>query len=150
MQVILTQDLVKVGKEGDIVKVADGYGRNYLIPRGLAMVASPGAIKTVQARQSKEAERSAQILANATAAKEALDGKTVTIKVKAGKEGRLYGSITASDIASAVQSSYNVTVDKRRIALHDSIKKAGLYTVPVRLHTDVAFDLSVEVVASTE
>jgi large subunit ribosomal protein L9 len=150
MQVILTQDLVKVGKEGDIVKVADGYGRNYLIPRKLAMVASPGAIKTVQVRQAKEAERSAQILASATAAKESLDGKTVTIKVKVGKEGRLYGSITASDVAEAVLAEYKITLDKRRVSLHNPIKKTGDYSIPVRLHTDVTFDLAVTVVATAE
>ena len=150
MQIILVQDMAKLGKEGDVVKVADGYGRNYLIPRGIAMVASPGALKTVQVRQAKEAERSANVLALATTAKETLEGKTVTINVKAGKEGRLYGSITSADVVAAVLAEYKITMDKRRVSLHNPIKKAGSYTVPVKLHADVAFDLAVEVVATTE
>jgi large subunit ribosomal protein L9 len=149
MQIILTQDVTKVGKEGEVVKVADGYARNYLIPRQLAVAATPGALKTVRVRQEAAARRNEKILADATAAREALDGKTITVSVKAGKEGRLYGSITAADVAEAVKANHNVTIDKRRVHLYNPIKKAGSYTIPVKLHTDVAFDLSVEVVATS-
>jgi large subunit ribosomal protein L9 len=146
MKVILQQDIVKVGKEGEIVTVADGYARNYLFPRNLAVEASGGALKTVQLRQAQEEKRGEKLLAQATQAKEKLEGKTVTITAKAGTGDRLYGSITAQDIADAAQKSLGVAVDKRKIQMTDPIKSMGTHTVPVKLHRDITVPLTVEVV----
>ena len=146
MKVILQQDIVKVGKEGEIVSVADGYARNYLFPRNLAVEASGGALKIVQQRQAQEEKRGEKLLAQATQSREKLEGKTVTITAKAGTGDRLYGSITAQDIADAAQKSLGVTLDKRKIQMTDPIKSMGTHTVPVKLHRDITVPLTVEVV----
>lgn len=146
MKVILQQDIDKVGKEGEIVTVADGYARNYLFPRKLAVEAVGGALKNVQMRQALEERRSEKLRAQADQARERLEGKTVQIAARAGTGDRLYGSITAQDIADAIQAKLGVPVDKRKIQLRDPIKSMGTHTVPVKLHRDVSVPISVEVV----
>lgn len=146
MKVILQQDIVKVGKEGEVVTVADGYARNYLFPRNLAVQAVGGALKNVQMRQALEERRGEKLVAQANQAKNQIEGKTVTITAKAGTGDRLYGSITAQDIADAVKSSLGVAVDKRKIQLADPIKAMGSHTVPIKLHRDISVPLTVEVV----
>jgi large subunit ribosomal protein L9 len=146
MKVILQQDVAKVGKEGDIVTVADGYARNYLFPRSLAVEAAGGALKVHQVRTAREEAKSAELKAQAETAQAALTDKTVKVPAKAGETDRLYGSITAQDIADAIKSSLGVAVDKRKVHLADPIKSLGTYTVPVKLHRDIAVDLTVEVV----
>jgi large subunit ribosomal protein L9 len=132
MKVILQQDVAKVGREGEVVTVADGYARNYLFPRNLAVEAAGGALKAHQA-QAEQAQA-------------ALTDKTVKVPARAGETDRLYGSITAQDIADAIKSSLGVAVDKRKVHLVDPIKSLGTYTVPVKLHRDIAVNLTVEVV----
>jgi large subunit ribosomal protein L9 len=146
MKVILQQDVVKVGKEGEVVTVADGYARNYLFPRNLAVAAAGGALKIHHARVAQEEKRAEQLKAKANQDAATLADKSVTITARAGEADRLYGSITAQDIADAVKSSLNVTVDKRKINLPDPIKALGTFTVPVKLHRDVTIPLSVHVV----
>lgn len=149
MKVILLQDVVKVGKEGEVVNVSDGYARNYLFPRSLAVEAVGGALKNLQMKNALEERRSEKLLSQANQAKTALEGKTVTVTARAGSGDRLYGSITASDIAEAIQKSLGVSVDKRKVQLADPIKAMGSHTVAVKLHRDVTVPVTVEVVKAT-
>ena len=146
MKVILQQDIQTLGKEGEVVTVADGYARNYLFPRKLAVLAEGGALKNVQMRQALEERRSEKLKAQADQAAQQLTGKTVQITARSGSGDRLYGSITSQDIADAIKSSLGVTVDKRKVQLTDPIKAMGTYNVPVKLHRDVAIPVTVEIV----
>lgn len=146
MKVILQQDIEKVGKEGEVLTVADGYARNYLLPRKLAIEAVGGALKNVQMKQALEERRGEKLKAQADQSAAQLEGKTVTITARAGAGDRLYGSITSQDIADAIQQNLGVTVDKRKVHLQDPIKAMGTFTVPVKLHREVSVPLTVQVV----
>ena len=146
MKIILQQDIANVGKEGEVVTVSDGYARNYLFPRRLATLAEGGALKNVQMKQALEERRSEKIKTQADQAAAQLQGKSVTVTARAGAGDRLYGSITSQDIADAIRTTLGVTVDKRKVQLADPIKAMGTYTVPVKLHRDVAVPLTVQVV----
>jgi large subunit ribosomal protein L9 len=146
MKVILQKDLVKVGKEGDVVTVADGYARNYLLPRSIAMPATVGALKNIQLRHALDERRSEKLRANADRSAAALEGKSVSITARTGAADRLYGSITSQDVATAIETTLGVAVDKRNIQMLDPIKALGTFTVPVKLHREVTVPVSVEVV----
>lgn len=146
MKVILHKDLVKVGREGEVVTVADGYARNYLFPRQLAVQATANEMKVVERRRALEEKKAAQLKSDADTAAAALEGKTVKVEARAGSGERLYGSITSGDIADAIQKSLNVAVDKRKVQLLDPIRAVGTFTVPVKLHRDVTVPVTVEVV----
>jgi large subunit ribosomal protein L9 len=146
MKVILQQDVAKVGREGEVVTVADGFARNYLLPRSLAVAAVGGALKSHEVRVAREEKRSEELKAAAEQAAVALTDKTVKVEARAGDTNRLYGSITAQDIADSIKAALGVNVDKRKVHLADSIKSLGTYTVPVKLHRDIAVTLTVEVV----
>ena len=147
MKVILLQDIATTGKQGDVVTVSDGYGRNYLFPRKLAIAAEGGALKNLEAKKAQEDRRSEKILQQAEADKSALDGKIVTISAKSG-EGKLYGRITSQDIVDAIGKDLGVKLDKRKISLVDPIKKLGEYDVAVKLHKDISVDVKVNVAAA--
>jgi large subunit ribosomal protein L9 len=146
MKIILQQDVAKLGHYGEVVTVADGYARNFLFPRGMAVVATAAALKVLDKRKAEEAAQAEQTKAQAQTDAQNLEGKTITIRAKAGDSNRLFGSITAQDIVDALQSQYNVQADKRKVALTDPIKTLGTVTVPVRLHSDISVPLQVEVV----
>lgn len=147
MKVILRSDLDRVGKRGDIIAVADGYGRNYLLPRGLAMPAHDGAVdqaaKMRRARDLRDASdrEAAQTIATT------LVPKIITITAKAGREGRLFGSVTAADVVAAVAEQTRITLDRRQVDL-EPIKSLGQHTATARLHGDVSFPITVEVVSA--
>jgi large subunit ribosomal protein L9 len=145
MKVILSKDISKVGIEGEIVTVADGFARNYLLPRGLAVEAVGGVLKEYEQHQAAQERKAGKLLAQAQTAQAALDGRAVTIAAKSGVGERLYGSITAADIAGAIQSELGVAVDKRKIGLLDPIKAVGTYSVPVKLHRDIAVTVTINV-----
>ncbi|MFY8051240.1 MAG: 50S ribosomal protein L9 [Armatimonadaceae bacterium] len=145
MKVILNKDIAKVGREGEVVAVNDGYARNYLFPRGLAVEAAGGALRQLEIKLAAEDRKAEKLLASAQTAQAALEGKTVEITAKAGAGDRLFGSITAADIASAIQTSLGVSIDKRKVNLHDPIKAVGTFTVPVKLHRDITVELTVSV-----
>ena len=147
MKVILLQDIPHAGKQSEVITVTDGYARNYLFPRKLAVIAEGGALKALETRKALEERRSEKILTQASQDKDALDGKTVLIQAKSG-EGKLYGRVTSQDIADAIAKDLGVKVDKRKIGLVDSIKKIGEYDVPVKLHRDVTADVKVNVAAA--
>jgi len=149
MKVILLQDIANQGKQGDVVAVSDGYARNYLFPRKLAIEAAGGALKNVLAKHALEERRTEKLRQEADRAAEKIQDKTVTLRVKAGENSRLYGRVTAADIAAAVAKDLSVTLDKRKIGLLDPIKAVGEYEVPIKLHRDVTVPLKVAVVAET-
>lgn len=144
MKVILRSDLTKVGKRGDIVEVAEGYARNYLLPKGLAIVASDGAVNQAAAmRRSRDLKDAKDREAAETIAK-TLVSRTIAIKAKSGSEGRLFGSVTAADVAAAIQAQAGIDIDRRKLSL-EPIKTVGTHSVTVRLHSDVEFPVTVEV-----
>jgi large subunit ribosomal protein L9 len=146
MKVIMQQDVAKVGREGEIVTVADGFARNYLIPRNLAVLATGGALKTHQVRTARLEKKAEELRAEAEKNAGLLEDKTVKISAPAGESDRLYGSVTAQDIANAIAKELGVTVDKRKVYLVDPIKAVGRFSVPVKLHRDYSATINVEVV----
>jgi len=145
MKVILRQDLSKVGKRGDIVEVAVGYARNYLLPKGMAMVATDGAVNQAASMRRSRDLRDAKDREAAETVAKVLVSRTINIKAKAGSEGRLFGSVTASDIAEAVLAQTNIDIDRRKLHMGEPIKTLGTHSVTVRLHSDVEFPVTVEV-----
>ena len=145
MKIIMQQDVAKVGREGDVITVADGFFRNYLFPRSLAVVATASSLKVIERRRAAEDKKAEGLKAQAEQDAQTLTDKTVTIVARVGTSDRLYGSITADDIATAVQTAFGVTLDKRKIQLPDPIKSLGTYPVLVKLHRDITLPLSVEI-----
>jgi len=146
MKVILRSDLDRVGKRGDIIDVADGYGRNYLLPRGLAMVATDGAVdQAAKMRRSRDLRDASDREASQTIAS-ALVPKVIEITAKAGKEGRLFGSVTANDVVAAIAAQTGIELDRKSLEV-DNIKTVGQHTVTARLHSDVSFPIRVEITA---
>ena len=145
MRIILRQDVPKLGNKGDVVEVKPGFARNYLVPHGLAMVATNGAIR--QAEAMKRAREAAHVKARADAENMArqLVATRIRMKAQAGEGGRLFGSITTSDIAEAIAAQTGLQIDRRRIMLEEPIRSTGLHEVLMRPHTDVEFRVSVEV-----
>ena len=145
MRVILRSDLDGLGKRGDIVDVADGYGRNYLLPRNLALVATPGSVdqaaKMRRARDLRDASdrESAQTVATT------LVPKVITVTAKAGSEGRLFGSVTAADVVAAVREQTGIELERRQLDV-EPIKSVGEHLVTAKLHSDVSFPITVDVV----
>ena len=147
MQVIFLEDVPNIGKAGQIKEVADGYGRNYLIPRKLAAPARPQDIKDVEAQIKARARQAAKTEAEMKTLANILEGKGITLKARAGSQERLYGSITAADISAGLEASLNTTVDKRKIELVEPIHQLGTYDVLIRLGKDIVTTIKVTVVA---
>jgi large subunit ribosomal protein L9 len=149
MKLILTQEVGDLGGPGDLVEVKDGYGRNYLVPRGMAILATRGAEKQVaQIRRAREV-REVRDLGHAKQIAAELAALTVQLEVRAGNGGRLFGSVTTSDVVEAVVAAGGPKLDRRRIELADPIKAVGAHGVSVRLHTDVVAPITVNVVAAS-
>ena len=148
MKVILRADVPTVGKKGDILDVADGYARNYLVPHGLAMKASKGASQQATAmRRSRDVKDARERSAAEDIARQ-LVPQVINLAARAGAEGKLFGSITTSDIAEAVQAQAGIELDRRKMHLEEPIKELGTHRVMVRLHADVEFPVTVEVARS--
>ncbi len=145
IKVILRSDLAGVGKRGDIVEVSDGHARNYLLPKGLAITASEGAVNQAKAMRRARDLRDAADRESAQTVATALVARTITIPAKAGAEGKLFGSVTTGDIAQAIQSQANISIDRKKLHV-EPIKSLGSYSVAVKLHSDVEFPVTVEVV----
>jgi large subunit ribosomal protein L9 len=142
MKVLLLKDVINLGLAGDVVTVADGYGRNYLIPRGLAKLATPGALKDAdQIRKAGERTRARQ-LAGAQDLAERIEGLTLTFTARAGETGKLYGSVTTADLAEAVEREVGQELDRRKI-ISDPLRQLGEHSVEIRLMTDVSANLKV-------
>ncbi|WP_016906131.1 MULTISPECIES: 50S ribosomal protein L9 [Streptomyces] len=148
MKIILTNEVSGLGAAGDVVDVKDGYARNYLVPRKLAIRWTKGGEKDVeQIRRARKIHEIATI-EQANQVKEQLEGVTVRLQVRAGDQGRLFGSVTPADIAGGIKAAGGPEVDKRRIAVGKPIKSLGSHQVSVQLHADVAADVDVEVAAA--
>jgi large subunit ribosomal protein L9 len=147
MKVLLRSDISGVGKKGDIVEVAKGFARNFLFPTGSALVASGGIEAQAASMRKSRALRDAQDKESAQTVAGVLSAGTVTITARAGPEGRLFGSVTTTDIADAVQAQTGAVLDRRTIRLAEPLKSVGSHVVPVRLHAEVEAELTVEVVA---
>jgi len=145
MKVILKEDVKHVGKMGQIVDVADGYARNYLIPKGLVTEASTKNIKFLEHEKRTIQEKSKKIRNSAQDLAHRISSLTISIKAKAGEEGKLFGSITTMDVAEALQKE-GVEIDKKKISLEEPIKRLGSYTVNIKLHPDVSAPLNIQIV----
>ncbi|MCX7843428.1 MAG: 50S ribosomal protein L9 [Clostridia bacterium] len=145
MKVILKQDVKGMGKKEDMVEVSDGYARNYLLPKGLAVEANASNINVMKTKKEAERTRKDRELAEAKALAEKLKGITVVIKGKAGENGKLFGSITNKDISDMLKSVFKLDVDKKKINLPDAIKSIGTTEVEVKLYPEVSARLTVKV-----
>ncbi|MBQ1389441.1 MAG: 50S ribosomal protein L9 [Clostridia bacterium] len=145
MKVVLLEDVKGTGKKGELVTVSDGYARNFLMPRKLAKEANAQAMNELKnAADSKQYKIDTQIK-EAKAAKEKLESKTIVIHAKAGKEGKLFGSITAKEIANEIKQRYGITVDKRKISITGEIKQYGTYDSEVKLYNGITAKIFVQV-----
>ena len=145
MDVVLNSDVKGLGKKGEKVSVSEGYARNFLFPRGLAAEMNAQLISELKNKESSEQFRADEELKAAKAYAEKISGKTLVIKAKGGANGKLFGSVTAKEIAQLVTSTFSVKVDKRKITV-DDIKAFGTYNTQVRLHPKVTADFKVQVV----
>lgn len=146
MELILQEEVPALGREGDIVDVARGYANNYLIPKGLAIIATPGNLKQLEHKKAGIAKRREAARAQAQKTADKFNEKKVVVNVRAGEGGRLYGSVTSSDISRALEEDFKVEVDRRRILLGEPIKEAGDVDVRIRLEADVEAVLTISVV----
>ncbi|MBA3390566.1 MAG: 50S ribosomal protein L9 [Actinomycetota bacterium] len=146
MQVILMQDVDKIGQRGDIVDVSRGYVRNFLVPRGLAEVATPGKMEEARREMEETEERDRRLAERAEEVAATLNKSVITIEARTGEDERLFGSVTAANIARAIEQARGVRLDRRRIRLSEPIKSLGTHQVPVQVHGDVEANVKVIVV----
>jgi large subunit ribosomal protein L9 len=149
VKVVLREDVDHLGDRGQIVNVAPGYARNYLIPKGLAYTATEGNLRVLELEKRAWARREAKDAEEARGLAARIGGVQLTVTKRAGENGLLYGSVTSSEIAELL-AAQGVAVDRRKIRLDDPIKQVGTFTVPVRLHRQVTADVSLQVVAASE
>ncbi len=145
MNVILQQDVPNLGKVGDIVRVKDGYGRNFLVPRGLAVIADNRNVRRLEHQKRMAAAQAAKVLAAAKAEAERLSSTAVTIRAQAGEEGKLFGAVTNRDIADALAAE-DIHIDRRHIHLEEPIRNLGVFTIPVKLAREVEAQVKVYVI----
>ena len=146
MKVILLTDVNKVGKKDQVVEVKEGYGRNYLLARKLAVEATDANLKELKRQEGIRAQKAAEAKAEAEKLAQSLKNITVTISVKCGEGGRLFGAVTNKEIAERLEKDHNIKLDKRKIELEENIKSLGSYNPTVRLHPQVSTKLAVKVV----
>ena len=137
MKVVLLKDVKNIGKRDDILTVSDGYARNFLFPQKLAVEATPGALKEIERKRAAQDAREAEWLAEAREKADKLKDKVITLEVKCGEKGRLYGSVTAAEVAEALEKQHGVKVDKRKIDIGDPIREVGMCTISVWLYSGV-------------
>jgi len=148
VKVILRADVSDVGKKGDIIDVSDGFARNYLVPKGLALRASEGNVQQAGSMRRARDLRDARDRGAAEEVARVLLPAIITVRAKSGNEGRLFGSVTTTDVAAAVQQQTGIEVDRRKLQLDEPIKSVGTHQIPTKLHPDVEFAITVEVVST--
>lgn len=148
MKIVLRDDVENLGRKGDVVDVADGYARNYLVPRGLAMKATKGVVAQAESMRRNRAQRDARDREAAQAQAGVISGVRLEITARAGEGGKLFGSVTATDIADALLAQKGVEVDRRKVALGEPVKEVSEVEVVVTLHPDVAATFTVAVIAA--
>ncbi len=144
MKLILTADVKGKGKKGEMVNVSDGYARNFLLPKGLAIEADAQALTELRNREESKAHHIAEEKAAAQAAADKLKGGRVTLKVKSGASGKIFGSVTSKEVCDAINAAYKLDIDRRKLVMKD-IKSIGEYTVTVKLYTGIAAEMTVAV-----
>ncbi len=149
MKIILMSDVKPLGTTGTVVDVADGYARNYLLPRGLAAEASKGSLALLEQQRRAKARRDAEAVANAEALGKQLDGLLLNVPAKAGGNGRLFGAVTNGDVAAAISRDVGIEVDRHKIDVPDNIKSLGSYPVEIKLGKNITAKATVKVVAAT-
>ena len=146
MKVILLQDIKSVGKKGQVLNAADGYARNYLLPKKLAVVADATNMNELKTKQDANKYKKDMSMANAKELAEKMKNFEITFKIKAGENGKTFGSITAKDIADELNKKYFVEVDKKKVCLNDAIKSLGVYNVEIKLFEGISGTLKVNIV----
>ncbi|MDA8393394.1 MAG: 50S ribosomal protein L9 [Actinomycetota bacterium] len=146
MRLVLRSDLPSLGKRGDVVEVADGYARNYLVPKGLALLASGGTVAQASFMRKSRDVKDARAREDAEQVARRLVAMVIRVPARAGASGKLFGSVTAADIADAVEEQAGIHLDRRRLVVDDPIRSIGTHEVPVKLHSEVEFRVTVEVV----
>lgn len=147
MRIVLRSDVENLGRKGDLIEVADGYARNYLVPRGLAIAATKGSARQADAMRRSRQIRDTKEREGAEATAGLLAARRIEIGARSGEGGRLFGSVTSADVAEALEAQAGVRLDRRKLHLDEPIKTLGVHEVPVRLHPDVHVVVTVEVVA---
>lgn len=150
MKIILSDDVDNLGRKGDVVTVADGYGRNYLVPKGLAMAATKGSLRQAEQMQRAREEREQQAKEAAAEKVERLASGSIFISARAGEGGRLFGSVTKSDIVRGIEEQLGEAIDRHKVILEDAIHNLGTYQVEVHLHEEVKALVTVEVIPHDE
>jgi len=145
-KLILTKDVPELGSKGDLVEVADGYARNYLVPRSLAVEASPGALRQAEEMRRAREEAARREREAAEQLRQSLSGARIVVAARAGDEGRLFGSIGVGDVAQAIGKFTGIDVDRKFIAVPAPIKEIGLHEVTIRPHPDVEFQITLDVI----
>ena len=145
MELILTADVKSLGKKGDKVKVSDGYAKNFLLPRNLAIEANNANLNNLKGKNEAVAFKKQQEKEAAEAVKKTIEGKTVILKGKAGENGRLFGSITSKEIADGLKATFGAEVDKKKIVMKDPIKNFGTYAIDVKLYPAIVAKITVSV-----
>ncbi|MBP5249062.1 MAG: 50S ribosomal protein L9 [Lachnospiraceae bacterium] len=146
MEVILLEDVKTLGKKGQIVKVNDGYARNFIIPKGLGVEKNAKTLNELKIREANEAKRLKEILDEAQELGGKLSAGSVVLSMKAGEGGRTFGSVSTKEITSAIKDQLNLTIDKKNLVLPEPIRNFGTYHVPVKLHPQVTAEVTVKVV----
>ena len=146
MKIILKQDVKGLGRKEEIVNASDGYAKNYLIPRGIAVEATVGNVNEAKNKQQAAKDKKQRELEQAKEFAARIENKTVTIKARAGDSGKLFGAISGKDIADAIKSQYDAEVDKKKIVLHEPIKTAGEHQLEIRVYAGVTVNINVNIV----
>jgi large subunit ribosomal protein L9 len=149
MKIILMSDVKSLGTTGTVVEVADGYARNFLLPRGLAAEASKGSLALLEQQRRAKARRDAEAVANAEALGKQLEGLQILVPAKAGGNGKLFGGVTNGNVADAIHAALGVEIDRHKIEVPDNIKSLGSYPVEIRLGKNIVAKSTVKVVAAT-
>lgn len=145
MKVVLLKDVRNVGKRDEIITVSDGYARNFLFPQKIAAEATPGALREIQRKRAAQDAREAEMLAEAKKKAESLKNKVITLEVKCGEKGRLYGSVTAAEVAEALEKQHGVKADKRKIDIGEPIRETGIRDISVWLYSGVTAPMKLDV-----
>ena len=148
MKVILLKDDKKIGKKGDIVNAKDGYARNFLIPKGIVLEATPENLKNLEREKQRIAGLDAKLLQEAKELAALIEEKTIEIRIKAGENGKLFGSVTTKEISQEYKNQHQIDIDKKKIELKEPLKTVGTHEVSVKLHTEVTAKAKVTVIGS--
>ena len=145
MKVVLLKDVKNMGKRDDILTVSDGYARNFLFPQKLAAEATPGTLKEIERKRAAQDAREAELKAEAQAKAELLKNKVITLQVKCGEKGRLYGSVTAAEVADALEKQHGIKADKRKIDIGDPIRETGIREISVWLYSGITTKMKLDI-----